>query len=76
MAAFLEESRTNGWLSFRDEELVVENLRSVRGSRGEIVSADGLHVGINNPDEVNTYVVNLVSIAGHPPRVEKAKDEL
>ena len=64
---FLEESRAHGWPSFRDEELVLDHLRQIRGTRGEIVSAAGMHLGHNLPDGRNRYCINLVSVAGHPP---------
>jgi peptide methionine sulfoxide reductase MsrB len=67
MEQFVEESRAHGWPSFRDAELVLENLRQIRGTHGEIVSAAGMHLGHNLPDGLNRYCINLVSIAGHPP---------
>lgn len=67
MEQFLEESRAHGWPSFRDEELVLDHLRQIRGTRGEIVSAAGMHLGHNLPDGRNRYCINLVSVAGHPP---------
>ena len=61
---FLEESKAHGWPSFRDEEVVWENVRAVRG--GEMVSLAGTHLGHNLPDwNGNRYCINLVSIAGH-----------
>lgn len=41
---FLAESRVHGWPSFRDEEVVWENVRVLRRS-GETVSVDGTHLG-------------------------------
>ena len=70
MADFLAESKVHGWPSFRDAELVLDNLRQVRGTRGEIVSVDGLHLGHNLPDGQNRYCINLVSIAGRAPLME------
>lgn len=67
---FLEESKHHGWPSFRDEELVTENVRVL--ANGEAVSADGTHLGHNIPDDTgNRYCINLVSVAG-----QAAKDEL
>lgn len=61
---FLEESKSHGWPSFRDEEVVWENVRAIRG--GEMVSLAGTHLGHNLPDWAgNRYCINLVSIAGH-----------
>uniref|UniRef100_A0A7S4GHF2 Uncharacterized protein n=1 Tax=Eutreptiella gymnastica TaxID=73025 RepID=A0A7S4GHF2_9EUGL len=65
MAEFLAESRSHGWPSFRDEEVVWENMRVVSG--GEAVSVDGTHLGHNLPDfKGNRYCINLVSVAGRP----------
>lgn len=49
MDAFLAESNTHGWPSFRNEEVVWENVRILKSS-GETVSADGTHLGHNLPD--------------------------
>jgi hypothetical protein len=48
MEAFLAESASHGWPSFRDEESVWENLRVL--ADGETVSVDGTHLGHNLPD--------------------------
>ena len=67
---FLNESKNHGWPSFRDEEVVWENMRCVPG--GESVSTDGTHLGHNLPDEKgNRYCINLVSVAGRPTEEEK-----
>jgi len=66
MEDFLAESNVHGWPSFRDEEVVWENMRVLKTS-GEAVSADGTHLGHNLPDRKgNRYCINLVSIAGLP----------
>lgn len=63
---FLEESEIHGWPSFRDDEVVWENVRVLKNS-GETVSVDGTHLGHNLPDRKgNRYCINLVSIAGQP----------
>jgi len=63
--AFVDESLTHGWPSFRDDEVVWENVRSV--GNGEMVSLSGTHLGHNLPDgKGNRYCINLVSIAGYP----------
>jgi len=63
---FLTESSVHGWPSFRDEEVVWENVRVLRNS-GETVSEDGTHLGHNLPDKKgNRYCINLVSMAGSP----------
>lgn len=65
MQEFIEESRSHGWPSFRDQEVVWENVRCL--SNGETVSVDGTHLGHNLPDfNGNRYCINLVSIAGNP----------
>jgi len=63
---FIEESKVHGWPSFRDQEVVWENVRVLRSS-GETVSTVGTHLGHNLPDRNgNRYCINLVSIAGNP----------
>lgn len=63
--AFLKESRNHGWPSFRDEEVVWENVRVLKD--GETVSVDGTHLGHNLPDAIGRrYCINLVSVAGNP----------
>lgn len=64
---FIEESRYHGWPSFRDQEVVWENVRVLKSS-GETVSVDGTHLGHNIPskDKRNRYCINLVSVAGNP----------
>jgi peptide methionine sulfoxide reductase MsrB len=60
---FEKESRSHGWPSFRDSEVVWENMRCL--SNGEAVSVDGTHLGHNLPDRNgNRYCINLVSVAG------------
>ena len=65
---FIDESRAHGWPSFRDEEVVWENVRVVgTAAQGETVSVDGTHLGHNLPDyNGNRYCINLVSVAGEP----------
>lgn len=68
---FLRESRRHGWPSFRDDEVIWENVRCLRN--GECVSLDGTHLGHNLPDHTgNRYCINLVSIAGRPSKASKA----
>ena len=43
MADFLSESKKHGWPSFRDSEVVWENMRVLKAT-GEAVSADGTHL--------------------------------
>ena len=65
LKAFIRESKAHGWPSFRDSEVVEENLRIL--SNGEAVSVDGTHLGHNLPDRTgNRYCINLVSVAGRP----------
>jgi peptide methionine sulfoxide reductase MsrB len=62
----VRESQVHGWPSFRDVEVVWDNVRVLRNS-GETVSVDGTHLGHNLPDRSgNRYCINLVSIAGRP----------
>jgi len=59
------ESTYHGWPSFRDDEVVWENVRCL--GDGETVSTTGTHLGHNLPDRSgNRYCINLVSIAGRP----------
>eukprot|EP01036_Dinobryon_divergens_P033079 gene33079-42793_t len=59
------ESLVHGWPSFRDNEVIWDNVRSLKN--GEMVSLTGTHLGHNLPDRSgNRYCINLVSIAGYP----------
>ena len=65
MEAFETESRRHGWPSFRDEEVVKENIEIRDG--GEVVSKCGTHLGHNLPDASgNRYCIDLLCIAGKP----------
>ena len=62
---FIRESQAHGWPSFRDDEVIWDNVRIL--GDGETVSTDGTHLGHNLPDgKGNRYCINLVSIAGNP----------
>lgn len=62
---FIAESISHGWPSFRDEEVVWDDVRCL--SNGEAVSLAGTHLGHNLPDfSGNRYCINLVSVAGNP----------
>jgi len=62
---FMKESISHGWPSFRDEEVVWDDVRCL--PNGESVSLAGTHLGHNLPDSSgNRYCINLVSIAGRP----------
>ena len=50
--SFKEESLDHGWPSFRDEEVVWENMRCL--PNGEAISVDGTHLGHNLPDKKGT----------------------
>jgi peptide methionine sulfoxide reductase MsrB len=71
-AEFAAESRSHGWPSFRDEEVVWDNVRCLPD--GECVSLAGTHLGHNLPDGGglsgkpvrNRYCINLCSVAGRP----------
>jgi peptide methionine sulfoxide reductase MsrB len=60
------ESLEHGWPSFRDAEVIKENI-VVDKSDGEVRSACGLHLGHNIPDrQGDRYCIDLVCIAGKP----------
>jgi hypothetical protein len=62
---FLLESQKHGWPSFRDEEVVWDDVRCLKN--GECISTTGTHLGHNLPDSKgNRYCINLVSVAGVP----------
>ena len=62
---FLKETSIHGWPSFRDSEVVWDNVRTL--NNGETVSLTGTHLGHNLPDRKgNRYCIDLVSIAGNP----------
>ena len=62
---FVKESSAHGWPSFRDDEVVWENVRCL--PNGETASVDGTHLGHNLPDKKGSrYCINLVSVAGRP----------
>ena len=63
--AFVKESKSHGWPSFRDSEVNWDYVRVLPD--GECVSVDGTHLGHNLPDRSgNRYCINLVSVAGLP----------
>jgi peptide methionine sulfoxide reductase MsrB len=65
--AFVRESKSHGWPSFRDAEVIQENVRVL--ANGEAVSPAGTHLGHNLPDGTgNRYCINLVSVAAPPPK--------
>ena len=64
-AEFEAESRSHGWPSFRDAEVVWDDVRVLPD--GEAVSLAGTHLGHNLPDRAgNRYCINLCSVAGKP----------
>lgn len=65
---FVVESRNQGWLSFRHDEVVWSNVKILKD--GEAVSVDGTHLGHDMPDkEGSRYIINIVSVAGTPNKV-------
>ena len=61
----MKESMAHGWPSFRDDEVIWDNVRVL--TNGETISIDGTHLGHNLPDSNgNRYCINLVSVAGNP----------
>ena len=61
---FLQESYAHGWPSFRQAEVVWENVRCLPD--GEVVSTSGTHLGHNIPDEEGHRFCINVSHASHP----------
>lgn len=62
---FVKESRAHGWPSFRDEEVVWDDVRCL--PNGETVSLAGTHLGHNLPDSSGSrYCINLICVAGEP----------
>ena len=64
---FLTEWKYTGWPSFRDAEVVWENV--VVLPDGETASVNGTHLGHNLPDGRNRYHANLVCISAPGPRI-------
>jgi hypothetical protein len=65
MKDWIDESMSHGWPSFRDSEVVWDDVRCLKD--GETVSLTGTHLGHNLPDSRgNRYCINIVSIAGNP----------
>ena len=71
MDEFLSESLRHGWPSFRQAEVVWENVRVLEDL--EVVSADGTHLGHDIPDSSGPrYCINLASISGLPTATDSA----
>ena len=65
-AEFTRESERHGWPSFRDDEVIRENVRVLPD--GETVSITGTHLGHNLPDaKGDRHCVNIACVAGLPP---------
>jgi len=63
-AAWEAESKAHGWPSFRQEEVIAENIDMKFG--GEVRSTCGVHLGHRFSDgSGNRYCIDLVCIAGH-----------
>jgi hypothetical protein len=63
--SWLRESNSDGRPTFRDKEVVLENVRLLPS--GEVISTDGTHLGLNSPDSFgNRYGIETVCIAGLP----------
>lgn len=76
MDEFLAESNVHGWPSFRDQEVVWENMRVLKSS-GEAVSADGTHLGHNLPDRNgNRYCINVSAQRPRLPTIALSKPVL
>lgn len=61
---FVAESRSHGWPSFRDNEVVWENVRVLPD--GETVSVDGTHLGHDLPDRKGNRYASLCAPARAP----------
>ena len=69
----MQESINHGWPSFRDEEVVWDNVRVIPGHNEvnifykifQVVSLTGVHLGHNIPDNKNRYCINLATISGN-----------
>ena len=74
---FITESKAHGWPSFRDAELVRENVFIFDEDNAEIVSLNGTHLGHNLPDEEgNRYCINLVCISGQTKAMQAANTSM
>mmetsp|Transcript_15761 Transcript_15761/g.18026 ORF Transcript_15761/g.18026 Transcript_15761/m.18026 type:complete len:183 (-) Transcript_15761:123-671(-) len=74
MKDFIQESKSHGWPSFRDQEVVWDRTRCLKN--GECVSIDGTHLGHNLPDRSgNRYCINLVCIAGRKKNETETETE-
>jgi len=64
--AFKKESVDHGWPSFRDEEVITENVIVEPGHNGELYSRCRTHLGHNLPDSKGSrHCINLMCIAGN-----------
>ena len=61
----MKEPLSHGWPSFRDKEIIWDDVRCLPDE--EAVSVAGTHLGHNLPDSTGSrYCINLVSVAGNP----------
>lgn len=68
---FKAETAKHGWPSFRDAEMVKNNV--VVTKDGEVHSISGTHLGHNDPDSKGPrYCLDLVCLAGHSQKDENA----
>eukprot|EP01064_Diplonema_japonicum_P038430 TRINITY_DN9310_c0_g2_i1.p2 TRINITY_DN9310_c0_g2~~TRINITY_DN9310_c0_g2_i1.p2 ORF type:complete len:156 (+),score=40.85 TRINITY_DN9310_c0_g2_i1:45-512(+) len=71
LAEWRDEMAAHGWPSFRDAELISENVVINEDLHNEVASSCGTHLGHNIPDEKgNRYCINLVCMAGKPAQEE------
>lgn len=64
-ADWKQESISHGWPSFRDKEVVHDNVKAHGGYNGELVSKCNTHLGHNLPDSKGRRdCVNLMCMAG------------
>lgn len=68
LATWVAETTDHGWPSFRDAEIVKENIVVVNDT-GEVLSKCGTHLGSFLPDDKgNRYCIDLSCIGGNPQK--------
>lgn len=72
---FMDESFDNHHLSFRDAEVIWDNVREM--PNGQLQSKTGTHLGHTTTDQKGKrYTVNLVSVAGYPTNDTEALNHI
>jgi peptide methionine sulfoxide reductase MsrB len=66
MAEFEQDTNEHGWPSFRDGEVIVENVRTLKDT-GYVVSSCNTHLGSFLPDTKGSrWCIDLSCISGNP----------